>query len=230
MTEIIKNESLYIADHGWLKSRFHFSFAEYYAPDRMQFGPLRVVNDDIVKPQTGFPTHPHRDMEIISYVINGQLTHEDTLGNRNTVGRGQVQYMSAGTGIAHSEFNFGTDDLRFLQIWIIPDRMGQKPRYGDFEFTWEDRINNLLHLVSPSHGSAPVKIYQDVNFYATLLNEKKTFNVSEARQVYCVLIEGRANINGQQLFMRDAIKVKGMGLEITPEADSHFLIIEMPIS
>ena len=230
MTEIIKNESLYIADHGWLKSRFHFSFAEYYAPDRMQFGPLRVVNDDIVKPQTGFPTHPHRDMEIISYVINGQLTHEDTLGNRNTVGRGQVQYMSAGTGIAHSEFNFGTDDLRFLQIWIIPDRMGQKPRYGDFEFTWEDRINNFLHLVSPSHGSAPVKIYQDVNFYATLLNEKKTFNVSEARQVYCVLIEGRANINGQQLFMRDAIKVKGMGLEITPEADSHFLIIEMPIS
>ena len=121
MIKYIDHEKMGTADHGWLRSRFHFSFAQYYNPENMGFGALRVLNDDLVRPGTGFETHPHRDMEIISYVVQGELTHGDSMGNRQTLKRGQIQYMSAGTGVWHSEHNLGEDTLRFLQIWIYPD-------------------------------------------------------------------------------------------------------------
>ena len=120
--------------HGWLDSHFHFSFAEYYNPENINFGVLRVWNDDIVLPGTGFGTHPHDNMEIISYVLEGELSHADSMGNEQTLTRGQVQYMSAGTGITHSEYNHGEVPLRFFQIWIFADKRGYRPNYGDYRF------------------------------------------------------------------------------------------------
>jgi len=181
MKRVLRVENYGTSDLGWLLSRFHFSFAEYHNPSNIRFGVLRVLNDDLVQAGTGFDLHPHRDMEIISYVVDGELTHGDSMGNRRTLYRGEVQYMSAGTGVYHSEHNLGSDTLRFLQIWIFPDRKDHTPSYGDFRFTWEDRINTLLPLVSPMEGSAPVKIHQDVHLYASYLEAERAFVLRGAR-------------------------------------------------
>ncbi|MGB4585785.1 MAG: pirin family protein, partial [Rectinemataceae bacterium] len=158
MKRLLKAENYGTSNLGWLKSRFHFSFAEYYNPDNLGFGQLRVLNDDQVRPGTGFDTHPHQDMEVVSYVVEGELTHGDGMGHRDVLRRGQVQYMTAGTGIYHSEHNRGTATLRFLQMWIFPDRKGYVPNYGDHRFAWEDRINRFLLLAGGAEGEAPVKI------------------------------------------------------------------------
>lgn len=136
MLRKLDNKNMGRSDLGWLKSIFHFSFANYYNPENMNFGVLRVINDDLVKSNTGFGMHPHRDMEIISYVVDGELNHGDTIGNKNTITRGHVQYMSAGTGISHTEHNFGDTTSRFLQIWLLPDKKGVTPDYGDYRFKW----------------------------------------------------------------------------------------------
>lgn len=141
---------------GWLHSLFHFSFAEYYNPENIQFGTLRVVNDDQIEPGKGFDTHAHSNMEIISYVVDGVLTHRDSMNNQRELTRGQVQYMSAGTGITHSEYNLTEGISRFLQIWILPDKKGYQPNYGDYRFDWADRENKWLHIVSGEGGDAPV--------------------------------------------------------------------------
>ena len=133
---------------SWLDSWFHFSFAEYYNPENMHYGALRVVNDDTIQPHTGFDTHPHRDMEIVTYVIDGALTHGDSMQNVSTLKRGEIQYMSAGTGVFHSEKNNGDEILRLLQIWILPDCSGYAPQYGEVRIPWEARENMLLHIIS----------------------------------------------------------------------------------
>lgn len=170
---------------GWLRSIFHFSFAEYYNSKNMNFGVLRVINDDLIEAGTGFDTHPHRDMEIVSYVVEGELTHGDSMGNKRTLTRGQVQYMSAGSGVLHSEYNLSDKISRFLQIWILPDKKGLTPNYGDFAFEWKERKNKWLHIVSSKEGSAPVKINQDVNFYVLELHkgEEIVFPISEGRHI-----------------------------------------------
>ena len=217
------------ADHGWLRSRFHFSFAQYYNPDNMGFGNLRVLNDDLVRPGTGFETHPHRDMEIISYVVEGELTHGDSMGNRQTLKRGQIQYMSAGTGVWHSEHNLGQDMLRFLQIWIYPDAQGYPPAYGDYPFPWEDREGRFLHLVSGRGGAAPVQISQDANIYALALEKGKaaSFPLAADRQAYLVQIEGTTSVSGHILKERDALEAVEESLDIKALEASHFLLIEM---
>ena len=217
---------------GWLDSHFHFSFAEYYNPNNIQFGALRVINDDMVQPGTGFDTHPHRDMEILSYVIDGELTHADNMGNKATLTRGQVQYMSAGTGVLHSEHNRGTDGLRFLQIWILPDKAGHTPNYGDYRFAFEDRENKWLPIatgVNNKDSKAPIRINQDINAYATMLTDGKPidFTVGPGRQAYLVLIEGEADINGVNLAMRDGLEVVEENITITPKDSAHILVIEM---
>ena len=217
---------------GWLDSLFHFSFAEYYNPENIQFGALRVVNDDKVEPGTGFDTHPHRDMEIISYVIDGELTHADSMGNKHTLTRGQVQYMSAGTGVLHSEHNLGDSMLRFLQIWILPDAKGHKPNYGDCRFSMEERENRWLPVatgVDNAGSDAPIRIHQDVNVYATLLTNKEhiDFPVKEGRQAYLIMIEGSADINGVHVGTRDALEITGESVTIKPEGSAHILVIEM---
>lgn len=229
MLRKLDNKNMGNSNLGWLKSKFHFSFANYYNPNNMNFGTLRVINDDLVLPQTGFDTHPHRDMEIISYVIDGELTHGDSMGNKETISRGHVQYMSAGTGVFHSEHNLGDETLRFLQIWILPDARGYKPNYGDYRFDWNDRKNKWLQIVSSTNGSAPIKINQDSNIYVLELDKEQDiiFSVSKDRQAYLVQIEGNSNINGIELNMRDGLESVEEDLEIKAIEKSHFLVIEM---
>lgn len=214
---------------GWLNSIFHFSFAQYYNPDNMNFGVLRVINDDIIEAGTGFDTHPHKNMEIVSYVIDGELTHGDSMGNKRTLYRGQVQYMSAGTGVLHSEYNYGDKPGRFLQIWVLPDKNGYAPNYGDYLFDWEERKNKWLHFVSNKAGTAPIKVNQDVNFYALELDADKeiTFSVKEGRQAYLVQIEGSSFINDINLAERDALEITEEDITIKSKDSSHYLLIEM---
>lgn len=230
MIRFIDSDKMGRSRLGWLDSRFHFSFAEYYNPQNINFGVLRVVNDDLVQPGTGFDTHPHRDMEILSYVVNGQLTHADSMKNRQTLTRGQVQYMSAGTGITHSEFNLGDSVLRFLQIWIFPDKNGHTPQYGDCRFTWEDRVGTWLPIASGGNNSKfPIHIHADVHVYATEVPQGQTqrFAVGPGRQAYLVLIEGQGEANGHTLKMRDALEATEEDVAITAKTDCHMLAIEM---
>ncbi|NLP27418.1 MAG: pirin family protein [Clostridia bacterium] len=229
MLRKIESKNMGSSNLGWLKSTFHFSFAQYYNPKNMNFGVLRVINDDLVEANTGFDTHPHRDMEIISYVVNGQLTHGDSMGNKNTLSRGHVQYMSAGTGVYHSEHNLGKDTLRFLQIWILPDKADHEPNYGDFRFNWDDRKNKWLHMVSSKSGNGQIKINQDINIYSTELEKGKeiSFPVKAGRQAYLVQIEGSSLINQIHLNERDGMEIVEEDILIKAEKSSHLLIIEM---
>lgn len=217
---------------GWLDSHFHFSFAEYYNPDNIRFGVLRVLNDDVFQPHTGFDTHPHKNMEIISYVVEGELTHADSMKNRHTLTAGQVQYMSAGTGVFHSEHNLSELPLRFLQIWILPDKEGYLPRYGDFPFNMADRYDKWLQIAAYTDDRAsdvPVKIHSDINMYTTIISKDRQadLKVNKGRQAYLVLIEGCAEINGIELKMRDAIEIVEEDIVIKAQEKSHVLAIEM---
>jgi redox-sensitive bicupin YhaK (pirin superfamily) len=217
-------------NHGWLHSIFHFSFADYYNPNNINFGVLRVLNDDLVTANNGFDMHPHKDMEIISYVVDGKLSHADSMNNQHTLERGQVQYMSAGTGVWHSEYNHGNETLRFLQMWILPDKNSYEPNYGDYRFIWKDRENKWLPLVSgDATKKVPIIIHQDINLYVTELDAGKTitFDVLDHRQVYIVQIEGSSNINGTIMNRSDAMEIIGENITIKPISKSHILLLEM---
>jgi quercetin 2,3-dioxygenase len=231
MLKKLPKENMGTSNLGWLESRFHFSFAEYINYDNMNFGVLRVLNDDIIHPKGGFDTHPHRDMEIISYIVNGEITHKDSIGNSETLKRGEVQYMSAGTGVAHSEYNLHTSkDLRLLQIWILPPKKGLDTLYGSYRYKEEESQNKFLKIVSSQNGNAPIKLHQDVNIYVTQLDAQKSldFSIASNRQIYFVQIEGSSSINGIELGYGDAMEiVDETKLEIKAIDKSHFLFIEM---
>jgi redox-sensitive bicupin YhaK (pirin superfamily) len=232
MLRFIDSKKMGRSVSGWLDSHFHFSFADYYHPDNISFGRLRVVNDDQVQPGKGFGPHPHQDMEIISYVVAGELTHADSMGSRQTLTRGQVQYMSAGTGVTHSEFNLGSELLRFLQIWIFPDKKGYEPAYGDQRFALEDRLDKWLPIAcgeGNASSSAPIRIHQDVNVYAAILSAGKEmlFPVKPGRQAYLVMIEGEAGINGIRLSMRDALEIVEEDITISAQEFAHVIVFEM---
>ena len=231
MFKKIKKENMGKSDLGWLKSRFHFSFADYYNPNNMNFGALRVINDDKISPQTGFPKHAHKDMEIISYVVSGQITHKDSMGNEEILSEGEVQYMSAGTGITHSEYNMNKiEDLRLLQIWILPPKVGLIPIYGSYRFKKQEFKNKLLNIVSSHTGDAKIKIHQNVNFYASHLDEEKSlaFCLKRNKQVYFIQIEGKSLINNIELHDGDAMEItQELKFSIKALIKSHFLFIEM---
>ena len=232
MLRYVDSKKMGRADHGWLNSHFHFSFDQYYNPKNMQFGALRVLNDDTVQPGEGFGTHPHRDMEIISYVIDGELTHADSMKNEETLTRGMAQYMSAGTGVRHSEYNKGGGILRFLQIWILPDAEGYRPNYGSVRFEFAEREGKWLSIAARNgdeKSSAPIRVHADINMQATFLRdgESATLKVAPGRQAYIVLIEGNADIGGVKLTERDALEVIGEDVVITPDGLAHVLAIEM---
>ncbi len=216
---------------GWLESRFHFSFADYINHDNVNFGVLRVLNDDIIHPESGFDTHPHNDMEIISYIVNGEITHKDSMGHSETLKKGEVQYLSAGTGITHSEYNVHkSEDLRLLQIWIYPPKKHLTPLYGSFKYEEQESDNKLLNIVSSQDGDAKIKIYQDVNIYASKIDKdtKQEYTIENNRQVYFVQIEGTSLVNGIELNDGDAMEVvRENKLEINASSDSHILFIEM---
>lgn len=230
MLRHIKSGSMGHSNLHWLDSYHHFSFSQYYNPENIQFGVLRVLNDDIVGPGTGFDTHPHANMEILSYVVDGELTHADSMGNRHTLHRGQVQYMSAGTGVEHSEHNLGHELLRFLQIWIFPDQKDYQPQYGEHRFKWEDRINRWMPIASGDGDPAfPIQIHADVHAYATLIprEESITFAVEKGRQAYLVAVEGFAEVNGIPMEARDAIEITEETVHIRAEETTHLLLLEM---
>jgi redox-sensitive bicupin YhaK (pirin superfamily) len=219
----ISKDTMYRANHGWLESRFHFSFAEYQNPENINFGFLRVLNDDILHPQSGFDMHPHRDMEIVTYIIDGELTHKDSMGNERTLKRGEVQYMSAGTGVLHSEYNNHKEkDLRLLQIWILPPKKGLEPQYGEELYLPSEREDKLLHI-----GRAQKS---DAKIYVCELDADKNieFVINKNIQIYFVQIEGQADVNGIKLTPSDAMKIVDEDiLSVRSIAKSHFLFIEM---
>jgi redox-sensitive bicupin YhaK (pirin superfamily) len=230
MLHKIPKENMYLAQHGWLKSRFHFSFAEYRDFNNMNFGVLRVLNDDCIEANSGFDMHPHQDMEIVTYIIDGELTHADSMGNKETLYAGQVQYMSAGTGVFHSEHNMGNKQLKLFQIWILPPQKKLAPIYGSYRYTKEQRKDKLLNIVSSHNGDAKIKLYQDVNFYVSQAKKGTVFEIKlkEDRQIYFAQIDGVTSINEIVLNAKDAMKIfDEKDLTIKALEDTHFLYIEM---
>lgn len=215
---------------------FHFSFANYYNPDNMNFGALRVLNDDDVLPHSGFGKHPHRDMEIVSYVISGQLTHWDSATDvEDVLGRGHVQTVTAGSGVWHSEMNNHDEHCRFLQIWIMPPANSLPVRYGNQKFDASQRQNKLLHIVGnpTNQDEVPLYLNQDVNFYASELTEQDacvSFSLKAGRQAYINNAEGSLHIEGiGGLNERDAVEIVGpaeLSFSLAGE-QAHFIIIEM---
>ena len=196
------------ANHGWLDSRFSFSFAEYYDPAHMHFGALRVINDDHIAPGMGFGMHPHQDMEIITYVLSGEIEHRDSIGNGSVIRPGNVQRMSAGSGIRHSEFNpNATEQTHLLQIWILPAHKGGTPSYQEKIFVDEEKRGQLRLIASANGEQGSVTIQQDVKLYAGLFDgqESATLAIAAGRKLYVHLAQGRAEINGLPLQAGDAL-------------------------
>ena len=212
MMEIRKANDRGYADHGWLKSFHSFSFADYHDPAHMGFGPLRVINEDRVAAGMGFGTHGHRDMEIISYVLEGALAHKDSMGNGSAIRPGDVQRMSAGTGVTHSEFNHSKDGLtHFLQIWIEPNVKGIPPSYEEKHFDTAAKRGKLRLIASPDGREGSVLIHQDACLYAALLDsdEHATHTLAAARLGYVHVASGSIDVNGQSLHAGDAMKLSG---------------------
>ena len=199
------------ADHGWLKSHHSFSFAEYRDPAHMGFGRLRVINEDRIAQGTGFGTHSHRDMEIVSYVLEGALGHKDSIGNGATIVPGEVQRMSAGTGIAHSEHNAAAQTTHFLQIWLLPSRAGLAPGYEQKAFSDADKRGKLRLVASPDGRDGSVTVHADASMYAGLFgaDERADLALDPQRLAYVHLVRGEAQVNGQLLRAGDALKIEG---------------------
>lgn len=219
----------------WLESFHTFSFATYHNPDRMSFGLMRVLNDDIVKPSTGFDPHSHQNMEIITIPLEGSLFHQDHLGNRSTIKKGEVQIMSAGTGIMHSEHNpSGTENVNLFQVWIFPKEKQIMPRYGQKAFLEKDRTNKLQCVVSPDERDGSLWINQDAFIYLSRLDKSKSisYQLQNAKEhgVFLMSIDGNVNVNGIALKKRDAIGVWDISvLEIKADSDCEFVLFEVPM-
>ncbi|MEW5298528.1 MAG: hypothetical protein WDW36_001642 [Sanguina aurantia] len=231
----------------WLESRFHFSFAGtmYQDPKRNSFGALRVINDDLVKGRAGFGAHPHRDAEIFTYVVDGKLSHRDSMGNQEALARGSIQYLSAGRGIRHSEMNDEDSTTRFLQVWLTPEEKGVTPQYGSSEYGAEQRRNKLLQVLGGtgqglqdwSNLDSPnqIKLHQDANVIVSESDAgvAHTTPLAARRQAYIVCIEGSLKLNDVQLDMRDGARVIGSDTVTTPlvvtagPGGAHFMMIEM---
>ena len=219
------------ADHGWLDSWHSFSFANYHDPAHVHFGPLRVINEDRVAGGAGFGAHPHRDMEIISYVIEGALAHKDSMGNVGTIVPGEVQRMSAGTGVTHSEYNHSADTTHFLQIWIIPDRQGIAPSYEQKQFGAAEKRGRLRLVASPDAADGSVLIHQDARLYAGLFDAAETASLALApgRLGYVHVVRGQLNVNGHALGAGDALKLEDEAqLRLGQGVDAEVLVFDLP--
>jgi quercetin 2,3-dioxygenase len=233
-TVLHKADSRGYANHGWLLSRHTFSFANYYNSERIHFGALRVLNDDIVDPGKGFGTHPHDNMEIISIPLEGDLEHKDSMGNVSVIRHGDIQVMSAGSGIFHSEFNKNQDQkVKFLQIWIFPNKKNVTPRYDQITLNLDDRQNKLQQILSPNADDEGVWIYQNAWFHTGRFS--KDFNAdykikAKGNGVYAFILSGDVTINNQQLKSRDGFGIRDMdSLSIKADTNAEFLLIEVPM-
>ncbi|MDP4687332.1 MAG: pirin family protein [Salibacteraceae bacterium] len=223
------------ANHGWLNSNHTFSFANYHNPERMHFGVLRVLNDDHVEAGMGFGTHPHNNMEIISIPLEGDLEHKDSMGNTTVIKQGDVQVMSAGTGVQHSEYNRNKDKaVKFLQIWVFPREKGVQPRYDQMNFPKADRHNKLQQVLSPNANDEGVWIHQDAWFHLGDFDKgfKTNYQLKKAGNgVYAFVLKGAININGQDLKSRDGFGVWDLNeLNIEANTDAELLLMEVPMN
>ncbi|MDX2479662.1 MAG: pirin family protein [Desulfuromusa sp.] len=236
MTKILhKSATRGLADHGWLVSKHTFSFANYYNPERMNFGLLRVINDDIVKPAMGFGTHPHENMEIVSIPLVGSLQHQDSMGNKHVINAGEVQIMSAGSGLTHSEFNNSEqDDVNFLQIWVLPKEKNITPRYGQQLFDQSDRQNHFQTLVSPDKDSGAIWINQDSWFSMADFDAGTSIRYHKRRSetgLYFFVISGQVEIEGNELERRDGLGLTvGQEVLISAQSQAELLCIEVPMT
>ena len=231
MLTVRQAEDRGIANHGWLDSRHTFSFGHYFDPKFMGFGPLRVINEDRVKPGQGFGTHGHRNMEIISYVLEGALEHKDSMGNGSVIRPGDVQRMSAGTGVRHSEFNASqTDPVHFLQIWILPEKDGIEPGYEQKLFPADDKQGRLRLIGSRDGREGSVTIHQDVDLYATVLGEGDTVRheLAQGRKGWVQVARGDVRLNDRQLGPGDGVAVEGPAtMELTGVSNTEVLLFDM---
>jgi redox-sensitive bicupin YhaK (pirin superfamily) len=232
MLEVRKSEDRGLADHGWLKSRHSFSFAEYFDPEHVQFGVLRVINEDRVAPGGGFGSHPHRDMEIISYVLSGKLAHRDSMGNGSVMEPGDVQRMSAGTGVYHSEMNASrSEPVHFLQIWLRPDRNGVTPGYEQKHFDAASKRGRLRLVVSGDGAEGSVRIHQDARIHSGLFDGEETASLvlAAGRRAYVHVVRGAIRVNDIGLQGGDALKVTDAPeLKLDDASDAEVLVFDLP--
>lgn len=238
MTRIIRSNERHHQDMGWLQANWHFSFADYHDPQNTNFGPLRVFNDDVVQPSQGFGMHPHKDMEIITYVIDGQIEHQDHLGNKGVVHPGEVQVMSAGKGIIHGERNpSSTTPVRLLQLWVIPRTRGGKPRWEQKQFTADERQGRLLPVVSDvndANGNGTLKINQDATIYVSSLKEGQSVEHEnkEGRLTYLFVIKGEvtAEDGAVTLAQGDQLRVEDvLDLKVVAKDDVELILLDLPV-
>jgi redox-sensitive bicupin YhaK (pirin superfamily) len=231
---IIPAEARHLEDSGWLKSYMLFSFSNYYDPDNVQFGSLRVFNDDTVQPGRGFSTHPHSEMEIISVVLEGEITHEDDMGNRGVLGKGEVQCVTAGTGIHHSELNTGKEPLHFYQIWILPSRSRLEPAYSQKKFEVSGWRNRLLPLASGQGLEDTLKINADATIYRASLEKGPVihFNSQENRRTFIYISAGELSVNGQRIEQGDQARIdleQAIHMEaVSSGMPADFILIDVP--
>ena len=234
-TVLHKADTRGYADHGWLKSHHSFSFAGYQNPERNHFGVLRVLNDDQVSEAKGFGTHPHDNMEIVSIPLEGDLEHKDSMGNTTVIREGDVQVMSAGTGIYHSEYNKNADKpVKFLQIWVFPNKRNVEPRYDQISIRDIEKENQFYQVLSPNVEDDGVWVHQDAWFHLGKFEAGKSNNYTikkEGNGVYAFVLEGDVEINGQQLAKRDGLGIwETDTLEFTSTTDSRVLLMEVPMA
>jgi hypothetical protein len=233
MQQVRRSDERGFADHGWLKSFHTFSFADYFDPQHIEFGPLRVINEDRVQPGQGFGTHGHRDMEILSYVLEGALAHKDSIGTGSTIRPGDVQRMSAGRGVRHSEFNGSdTQSVHFLQIWIQPSAQGIAPSYEQKYFAPEDKRGRLRLIASPDAADGSVLIHQDVRVYAGLFDDHETavLSVANQRRIYVHVARGKVTANSAVLQAGDALKLtETQNVELKDGEGAEVLVFDLPM-
>jgi quercetin 2,3-dioxygenase len=232
MEQIRRSNERGFADHGWLKSFHSFSFADYFDPKHVEFGALRVINEDRVQAGQGFGTHAHRDMEIISYVLAGELAHKDSLGNGSTLRPGDVQRMSAGSGVRHSEFNPSRENpVHFLQIWITPDASGIEPSYEERRFEPQEKRGRMRLIASPDRSDGSLLIHQDVRVYAGLFDgaEHTSLALADGRRAYVHVVRGKVSINGVALGSGDALKIAdAAAVSVRDGGDAEILVFDLP--
>jgi quercetin 2,3-dioxygenase len=230
-----KAETRGFADHGWLKANHYFSFANYYDPNRIHFGVLRVVNDDFIAGGGGFPTHPHDNMEIITIPLEGDLAHKDSMGNSSVIKHGDIQVMSAGKGIRHSEFNASsTNHVKLFQIWLFPNKKNVTPRYDQLSLNVKDRENKLQQILSPNPDDDGVWIHQDAWFYMGKFDNGKSINYAIKRPqngVYAIVVKGEFEIEGEILKQRDAIGIYDTDVIniVSKNKESEILLMDIPM-
>jgi quercetin 2,3-dioxygenase len=234
-TILHKSDTRGFADHGWLKAKHTFSFANYYNPDRVHFGTLRVLNDDIVSPGMGFGMHPHDNMEIITIPLRGQLQHRDSMGNTAVIKNGEVQVMSAGTGITHSEFNPSkTEEVNLMQIWVFPEKRNVTPRYDQKVFMAEERKNKFQLVVSPGNENGSLMVHQQTWFSLLSLDGGKSIEYVlriKNNGAYVFLFDGEATVAGTELMKRDGLGISGTDkFSITAKSNSEILVMDLPMN